>query len=144
MGRGGSLRGSERRTGPNSLHPLPWRGAIAPAASGSWAARSSRASAKTRFRTLHGRPLLPGTATPDVHAASRVDWGLGGGGIVYPSGGPSQRAAGLQLHPVPNLRTDTPQRNVKPIDDHRFHQWERMPLPGRTRDPLRPLAPALS
>jgi len=55
-----------------------------------------------------------------------------------------QRAAGLQLHPSPNLRNDTPQRNVEPIDDRRFHPRERMPMPGRMRDPLRPSAPALS
>jgi len=36
-----------------------------------------------------------------------------------------------------------PQRNVEPIDDRRFHPWERMPLPGRARDPLRRSAPAL-
>jgi hypothetical protein len=52
----------------------------------------------------------------------------------------SASSTGSQLHLAPNLRTDTPQRNVEPIDDRRFHPTERMPLPGHTRDPLRPSA----
>jgi hypothetical protein len=33
-----------------------------------------------------------------------------------------QRAAGRQHHPAPDLRTDTSQRNVKPIYDLSFHK----------------------
>jgi hypothetical protein len=56
-------------------------------------------------------------------------------GSNHGRGGLPRQMEFASTHPAPNPRTDTPQRNVKPIDDRCFHPWERMPLPGAREIP---------